>query len=65
MLKFVIHVLLQSDIISVHLLDEHPYVVLTNLPSLRLIIDQASLCVHHLAIRVQPLQHLQHLSVNH
>jgi hypothetical protein len=65
MLKFVIHVLLQSDLVSVHLLDKQPYVVLTHLPPLRLIIDQPSLCVHHLAIRVQPLQHLQHLSVNH
>ena len=57
--------LFQSDLVSVHLLDEHPYVVLAHLPTMRLIIDQPSLRVHHLALRVQPLQHLQHLCVNH
>jgi hypothetical protein len=55
-------VLLQSDLISVHHLDEHPYdIVLTHLPTMCLTIDQPSLPLHHLAPWVQPLQHPQDL----
>ena len=57
--------LLQSDLVSVHFLDENSYVVLAYLPSLCLMINQSCLCVHHLVVRVQQLQHLQNFSVYH